>query len=129
MSPILYNGLKFNQKDVIHNAYKSDVFSLGFCLVFSLSLNLNLLSELREIISMKTIASLIRKNIKRYYSPKMINLVIKMIEFEESERFSFLDIMNYIEENFNFDEFWELFYIIVLVKVIKCVFILIFLFV
>ena len=105
MSPILYNGLKFNQKDVIHNAYKSDVFSLGFCLVFSLSLNLNLLSELREIISMKTIASLIRKNIKRYYSPKMINLVIKMIEFEESERFSFLDIKNYIEENFNFDEF------------------------
>ncbi len=104
MSPILYNGLKFNQKDVIHNAYKSDVFSLGFCLVFSLSLNLNLLSELREIISMKTIASLIRKNIKRYYSPKMINLVIKMIEFEESERFSFLDIKNYIEENFNFDE-------------------------
>ena len=78
---------------------------------------------------MKTIASLIRKNIKRYYSPKMINLVIKMIEFEESERFSFLDIKNYIEENFNFDEFWELFYIIVLVKVIKCVFILIFLFV
>ena len=59
----------------------------------------------------------------------MINLVIKMIEFEESERFSFLDIKNYIEENFNFDEFWELFYIIVLVKVIKCVFILIFLFV
>ena len=54
---------------------------------------------------MKTIASLIRKNIKRYYSPKMINLVIKMIEFEESERFSFLDIKNYIEENFNFDEF------------------------
>jgi hypothetical protein len=36
-----------------------------------------------------------------------------MIEFEESERFSFLDIKNYIEENFNFDEFWEFFYIIV----------------
>ena len=26
MSPVLYNGLKYNQRDVIHNAYKSDVY-------------------------------------------------------------------------------------------------------
>ena len=101
MSPVLYNGLKYNQKDVIHNAYKSDVYSLGYCLIYALTLNLNILNDLREIISMKVIHSMISKNIKKHYSGKMIDLITKMLEFEEIKRFSFHDIQKYIQENYN----------------------------
>ena len=101
MSPVLYNGLKYNQKDVIHNAYKSDVYSLGYCLIYALTLNLNILNDLREIISMKVIHSMISKNIKKHYSGKMIDLITKMLEFDEKERFSFNDIQKYIQENYN----------------------------
>ena len=101
MSPVLYDGLKYNQKDVIHNAYKSDVYSLGYCLIYALTLNLNTLNDLREIISMKVIHSMISKNIKKHYSGKMIDLITKMLEFEEIKRFSFHDIQKYIQENYN----------------------------
>ena len=100
MSPVLYNGLKYNQRDVIHNAYKSDVYSLGFCLIYALTLNINILSSLRDIISMKVMSSMISKNIKKHYSSKMILLITKMLEIDERERFSFQDIEKYIKENY-----------------------------
>ncbi len=100
MSPVLYNGLKYNQRDVIHNAYKSDVYSLGFCLIYALTLNINILSDLRDIISMKVLSSMISKNIKKYYSSKMIYLITKMLELDERERFSFQDVEKYIKENY-----------------------------
>ena len=100
MSPVLYNGLKYNQRDVIHNAYKSDVYSFGFCLIYALTLNINILSDLRDIISMKVLSSMISKNIKKYYSSKMIYLITKMLELDERERFSFQDVEKYIKENY-----------------------------
>ena len=48
MSPVLYNGLKWNKKDVLHNVYKSDVFSLGYCLLYAASLNFKIINEIRE---------------------------------------------------------------------------------
>ena len=101
MSPMLYNGLKYNQKNIIHNVYKSDVYSLGLCLLYALSLNSEILTNLREIISMKVISSMISKSIKKYYSKKLINLIVKMLEFDEKQRFSFEDIQNYIKQNYN----------------------------
>ena len=38
MSPLLYKGYKFNQKNVLHNPFKSDVFSFGLCGLFAASL-------------------------------------------------------------------------------------------
>ena len=100
MSPVLYKGLIYNQKEVIHNAYKSDVYSLGFCLIYALTLNINILTDLRDIFSMKVLNSIISKNIKKHYSSKMILLITKMLEIDERERFSFQDIEKYIKENY-----------------------------
>ena len=42
MSPILFEGLKNKIFDLKYNPYKSDVFSLGMCLLFAGTLrNLN----------------------------------------------------------------------------------------
>ena len=100
MSPILYNGLKYNQRNVKHNPYKSDVFSLGFCLLYALTLNLKVLNDLREIISMKVVYNMVSRALKKNYSSKMISLICKMIELDERERFSFGDIEKYIKENY-----------------------------
>ena len=100
MSPILYNGLKYNQRNVKHNPYKSDVFSLGFCLLYALTLNLKVLNDLREIISMKVVYNMVSRALKKNYSSKMIRLICKMIELDERERFSFGDIEKYIKENY-----------------------------
>ncbi len=103
MSPILYNCLKNRKKDVLHNAYKSDVYSLGLCLIYSLTLSINVLNEIREIYNMNTISNIVKRNIRRNYSNKLQDLVIHMIELDENKRFSFKDIREYIQKNFKFE--------------------------
>ena len=93
MSPVLYKGYKFNQKNVLHNPYKSDVFSLGYCLLYAICLNLKVLQTVRELTTMRSIISSINKYIiKSKYSDKIMNLIYKMIDPNESERFDFEDL-------------------------------------
>ena len=95
MSPLLYKGYKYNQKNVCHNPFKSDVFSLGYCLIYAMFLNLNILDSLRELNSMKAIISCLNKNFnKNIFSEKMMNLVYKMIEPNEDLRYDFEDLSN-----------------------------------
>ena len=101
MSPILYNGLIINQKDVIHNAYKSDVFSLAFCILYALTLNLKILNELRNIINMNIISNIVTRTLKQYYSSNLINLILNMLQLNEKDRFSFYDVKKYLNEKYN----------------------------
>ena len=93
MSPLLYKGYKFNQKNVLHNPFKSDVFSLGYCLLYAMSLNLKVLEVVRDLSSMKTIIANINKYItKQNYSDKLINIIYKMIDPDEDSRYDFEDL-------------------------------------
>ena len=95
MSPLLYKGYKFNQKNVYHNPFKSDVFSLGYCLLYAMFLNLNILDSLRELNTMKSIINCLNKNInKNIFSEQMMNLIYKMIEPNEDLRYNFEDLSN-----------------------------------
>ena len=100
MSPALYNGLKMGQKDVLHNAFKSDVFSLGYCLLYALTLNLNILTQIRDLNNMNIISKIIQRNLKKNYSENLINLIIKMVYLNEKERISFLDVSNYLNDKY-----------------------------
>ena len=93
MSPLLYKGYKFNQKNVLHNPFKSDVFSLGYCLLYAMCLNLKVLEVVRDLSSMKTIITNINKYItKQNSSDKLINIIYKMIEPDEDSRYDFEDL-------------------------------------
>ena len=62
MSPLLFNGLRSRQIDVKHNVYKSDVYSLGLCMLYAaISLEWPLY-DIRKIIEMEKIRNYI--NIK-----------------------------------------------------------------
>ena len=101
MSPILYNAVKYNKKNVEHNVYKSDVFSLGFCFLYAAALNFKILSDLREIKDMKEIRIKIGKYLNKRYSSKLINAIIKMVEYNENERVDFIEMEKYIKDNLN----------------------------
>ena len=99
MSPLLYKGYKFNQKNVLHNPFKSDVFSLGYCLLYAMCLNLKVLEEMRDLTSMKSIVSNINKFIaKNKYSDKLINIIYRMIDPIEDTRFDFEDLSIELEK-------------------------------
>jgi serine/threonine protein kinase len=102
MSPILFKGMRLRRlKSIEHNIYKSDVFSLGFCLVFAASLTFNCLYDIREIYNMKLIEDNLRKYFNGRYSEKFIQLVLCMLEIEENDRMDFIELNKYILKEFS----------------------------
>lgn len=87
MSPSLYGGLKQNLTNVVHNPYKSDVFSLGYCVLYASTLSFSLLTDIREVNDMKKLSTIISKNFKGKYSNLFLNLIMKMLEVDESKRY------------------------------------------
>ena len=73
MSPILYEGNLKSKYDIQHNPFKSDVFSLGYCLLYASSLNFELLYEARDNDSPNMINKILNKSfIKKVYSDKLV---------------------------------------------------------
>ena len=97
MSPILFDGLKKNLDDVTHNSYKSDVFSLGICLLFAASLNFNLIYEIRDLTDMNKVSNILNKNLKNRYSSTLTEILLKMLEFDEQKRFDFVALERHLK--------------------------------
>ena len=105
MSPALYDGLKHEKDDVSHNPFKSDVFSLGFCLLYAATLNFNLLYEIRDVKDMKIINIILHKHLKKNYSEKFINIIRKMLEIDENKRYDFPSLINDITSYYDINSF------------------------
>ena len=102
MSPALYEGLKQGKNDVSHDPFKSDVFSLGFCLLYAASLNFELLYEARDNDKSGMIQNIINKSfIKKFYSDNLIKLILNMLIFDENKRFTFQELLNFIDEHYH----------------------------
>ena len=93
MSPLIYQKHKINKKDLIHNAFKSDVFSLGYSTLYAICLNLKVLEDIREVEDMKKVVNSIDKYFnKSLFSDKLYRLIINMIETDENKRYGFKEI-------------------------------------
>ena len=93
MSPLLYKGFKNKQKKVVHNPYKSDAFSLGYCLLYAICLNIKVLENIRELNTLRGVINEINKfNINNRYSDKFMKLIYGMIEPNEEIRYDFEDV-------------------------------------
>ena len=104
MSPILYDGLKQNKEDIRHNSFKSDVFSLGFCFIYAASLNFNIIYEVRDVKDMKKMETILHKHLKNKYTKKFVDLLLNMLEVDESSRFDFIELNRYLGEEFPDEE-------------------------
>ena len=94
MSPLLYEGLKYNKKNIRHNPYKSDMFSLGLCFLYAICLNLKILEYIREMKSMNSIKNILNKFLdKNIYSEKLIQIIYRMIDLQEEKRFDFEELV------------------------------------
>ena len=100
MSPILYEGLKHDKSDVSHDSFKSDVFSLGFCFLYAAGLNFNLLYQARDITNNETLENIINEHLSKHYSKNFVLLVSLMLKIDESKRYDFKDILQFINDNY-----------------------------
>ena len=92
MSPILFDALNHHKRDIIHNTYKSDVFSLGMCLLFAATLTFQSLYDVREVKNMKVIENIINNYLFANYSRNIISILIEMLQIEEKKRPDFITL-------------------------------------
>ena len=103
MSPNLFLAFKNNgnHQKVKHNIFKSDVFSLGYCFLYAMCLDLKIIKCIREEISMNNIMSIIKKfGLQNKYSDKFMNIVYKMIQIDENKRYDFVELNLELNKNF-----------------------------
>ena len=99
LSPIVFEALVKNQKKVRHNLYKSDVYSLGLCFVFAMTRNLYVMQKIKETKQDDKIKKLILDNKvdkKVEYSQEFLNLIVKMLCWEEKNRADFIELNNIV---------------------------------
>ena len=103
MSPNLFFAFKYNgnNKKVSHNIFKSDVFSLGYCFLYAMNLNMKLIQSLREENNMKNVINIVKKfGLDKKYSNKFMNIIYNMIEIDENKRWDFIELFNEINKIF-----------------------------
>ena len=103
MSPLLYNGLIHHENYVKHNPYKSDVFSLGFCLIISAALNFGIIDEIRQLNTEEKIRQVLVNYFNKRYSDDFIYLMMKMITIDEKNRPDFIELNRIIKNYYSFD--------------------------
>lgn len=100
MSPIIFYGLRYGLKNIKHNTYKSDVFSLGLCIVLACTLNYEPVCKIRELTDIKDIQKIIIEYFAGRYSDAFINFLLKMLEIKEEKRPDFIQLEKDFEEQF-----------------------------
>ena len=86
MSPILFKALNARQKKVVHNTYKSDVFSLGMCILLAATLTFQSLYDIRELDNMENVKNILVKYLIAKYSYNFVGTLLKMLEVNENIR-------------------------------------------
>ena len=92
MSPILFFALKKKKNKVFHNCFKSDVFSLGMCIIFASTLTFHSLYNVREIKNMENFKNILARYLVARYSMSFVNLILKMVEIDEKKRPDFIEL-------------------------------------
>jgi thiamine kinase-like enzyme len=101
MSPILEKNLILGQKKVKHNVFKSDVYSLGLSFVYAMTKNLEILPKIKKCEDDKVNEKLLRDNIIKggKYSDDFIKNIMKMVAYEEKNRFDFHELAELFKKN------------------------------
>ena len=92
MSPILFYGMRSQSLKVMHNVYKSDVFSLGLCILLAATLNYDSLCQIREVTDMNQIKNVLIYYLSRRYSNVFISFLYRMLEVDEKKRPDFIQL-------------------------------------
>lgn len=99
MSPLLYTAAKEGAYHVKHNVFKSDVYSLGLCLIYAITKNYDLVNYIKKSNDYMNV-KILSKYFNKYgydYSNELMNIIFKMIRKEERDRYDFVELNKVIE--------------------------------
>ena len=91
MSPLVYKAYRKNNL-VIHDSYKSDVYSLGICMLYAASFDLTAAIDIKNIIDSQSTKKFIARNLSMRYSKNFIEILSRILQYDESNRPNFNDL-------------------------------------
>ena len=100
MSPQLLDGYNKNLDYIKNNPHKSDVFSLGCCMIIAASLNCDVIDHIRNEKKQEEIDDIIRTYLEDRYPDKFINIVTKMIIYNEYKRIDFIELEKLLKKEY-----------------------------
>ena len=68
--------------------------------MYAAFLNFNIIYEVRDVNDMNRMEKILQRHFKNKYTEKFIKLLLVMLEINESKRCDFVELNNYINENF-----------------------------
>ena len=93
MSPLVYNTFRYGVKYVIHNPFKSDVYSLGLCFVYAITLSYDVITSIRRNTDEENKALL-----TEYIGNKnMLDILVLMLKKEERDRVDFIELKEVLD--------------------------------
>ena len=92
INPNLYNIYYNKINNTNFNVVKNDVYSLGLCILYAATLNLNYLCKIRNYFNMRIVRSFIFDLLKKNYKEKFIDLLCLMLEINEEKRPDFIEM-------------------------------------
>ena len=92
MSPLLYNAYLNNNALLVHDSYKSDVFSLGMCILYAACLNYNPLEKIRNIKDERELLHFLKCLLANRYTARLIKIIFWMLQFDENKRPNFVQL-------------------------------------
>ena len=101
MSPILFKAYRNSPlENTKYNAFKNDVFSLGYCILFAATLTYQSLYDIREISDQDDQRLIVEKYLRGRYSKNFTNLVLFMLQIKEKKRPDFIELDSWIKNNY-----------------------------
>ena len=100
MSPLLRTATREGSSFIKHNVFKSDVFSLGLCMIYAITSNYDLLSNIHKSNDFMN-EKMLKKYFNKYgydYSTEFLNVLFKMIKKEEKDRYDFIELTKVLEK-------------------------------
>jgi len=99
MSPKLISCYQNIENEVNHNPFKSDCFSLGLCLLYAATLNINSVHDIRfEIQESNKISNTLNKYLKLKFTKKFLDLLTRMLEIDEEKRPDFMQLNDFLRK-------------------------------
>ena len=75
-------------------AIKLFILGGGFCILFAATLNINVLYECRNFYDTKSVNVFLHKTLRNKYSTAFINVLSKMMDINEKNRYDFRKYMH-----------------------------------
>ena len=91
MSPLLLKAYH-QSTDVIHDSYKSDVYSLGMCALYAANLSTRIIDAVRAVGDDRRRMSLLMSKFGNRYSTKLIKILYSMSQPDERKRPNFTQL-------------------------------------